>query len=492
MLANKNKIHLLLLVLLFSCTYDKVETLPDTGYPDAVAKILVSKCAVEGCHNSISRSTAGGLDYSTWNSMFDGGRNGTSVIPFSVEYSYLLYTVNTDSARAPVLLPRMPYLSPSLSEEEYQTLVNWIKRGSPDKNGTIKFSDDPNRKKVYICMQGCDKVAVIDAKTKVIMRYINVGADSSAIEAPHQVRVSPDGNYWYVVFVSGKILQKFRTSDDSFVSNLELDNISHLWNTIIFTPDGNTGFVNDLGGRTQIVNLETMTPITFLTHDTPHGGFVTLDGRYLYLTCQNGNFVNKIDLNSAPFYDQEVKISMVPGQPPSTSSSIKPHEMFLTPDGTKYFVSCQGTSEVRVFQTSNDSLLAVIPVGLLPQEFDVSQRHPYIFVSCTEEPISPSRHGSVYVINYNDLSIVGSVYTGFQPHGLAVDDEENIVYVANLNYDSNSPPPHHVTSCGGRNGNLTIIDMNSLQLYKKTLSDGNSFEYKNELLPFPYFVSLRK
>ena len=488
----------LLVILVVCCkkekttTYDKVEILPNTGFPNDVAKIMVSKCAIDGCHNSLSRSSSNGLDFSTWDLMFDGGRNGTSVIPFSVDYSYMLYTVNTDSTRAPVLLPTMPYLRPHLSEEEYQILVNWIANGATDKNGFIKFSDDPNRKKVYICMQGCDKVAVIDAKTKVIMRYITVGVDPTISEAPHQVRVSPDGKYWYVVFVSGTVLQKFRTSDDVLISTLTLDNISHNWNTIIFTPDGNTGFVNALDGRTQIVSLDNMTLKTFLTHDTPHGGFVTHDGRYLYLTCQNGNFVNKVDLNSAPFYDQEVKIGLVPGQPISTSSTVKPHEMFLSPDGTRYFVSCQGTSEVRVFQTSNDSLLATIPVGLLPQEFDVSVTHPYIFVSCTEEPVSSTKHGSIYIINYNDFSIVGSIYTGFQPHGLAVDDGENLVYVANLNYDPNAPPPHHVTTCGGRNGNLTIIDMNTLQLYNKTLADGSTFQYKNELLPFPYFVTLRK
>ena len=402
----------------------------------------------------------------------------------------MLYTVNTDSLRGPVLLPTMPYLRSNLSEEEYQTLVNWISRGAPDKNGFVKFSDDPARKKVYICMQGCDKVGVVDAKTKNIMRYLNVGVNSNIIEAPHQVRVSLDGKYWYVVFYSGSILQKFRTDDDSLISTLILDNISHNWNTLIFTPDGKTGFVNALDGTTQVVDLENMTNGLTLNHVTPHGGFVTPDAHYLYLTCQNGNFVYKIDLTSG-FFD-DTSISLVPGQQPVTSSTVQPHEMQLSPDGTRYFVSCQGTSEVRVFQLDNDSLLAVIPVGTFPQEFGVSITHPYIFVSCTEQVISSSKKGTIYVLNYNDLSVVGTVYSGFQPHGLAVDDEENLVYVANLNYDPNAPVPHHVSACGGRNGNLSIIDMNTLQLYNKTLFDGSTFEYKNELLSFPYFVSIRK
>ena len=282
--------------LVISCTYDKIEPVAVTGYPKAVENILVTKCANEGCHNPQSRSAAAGLDFSTWDLMFDGGRNGTSVIPYSVDYSFMLYTVNTDTNRGPVLLPTMPYLQPHLSTEEYNTLVSWIASGAPDKNGFVKYSDDPDRKKVYVCMQGCDKVAVIDAESKVIMRYINVGVDPASIEGPHQVRVSPDNKYWYVVFYNGFILQKFSAETDELVASVELDNISRPWNTLVITPDGTTGFVNALDGKTQIVNLETMTRDVFHFFDTPHGGVVTPDGNYYYLTCQNGNFVYKIDL----------------------------------------------------------------------------------------------------------------------------------------------------------------------------------------------------
>lgn len=485
-------IILFLGILFFSCRHEKDPVVKNTGYPEEIENIIVTKCATDGCHNSASRHSASGLDFSTWDLMFEGGKNGSSVIPFSVSHSYLLFSTNTDSTRAPVLLPTMPYLQAPLTETEYQTIKNWIANGAPNKNGEIKFSGNPDRRKAYICMQGCDKVAIVDAETKIIMRYLEVGNIPNVIEGPHQIKISPDGQYWYPIFVNGNILQKYRTSDDQLVGTVELDAISHSWNTMIITPDGKKGFVNALDGRTAIVDLESMiNELPLPVHSTPHGGFITADGRYLYLTCQNGNFFYKIDLNSAPFYDEEEKISLVPGVPPSDFGNEKPHEMALSPDGSRYFVTCQGTNEVRVFSSANDSLIDVIPVGTFPQEIAFSENEPYAFITCTEDPVSPGKKGSVYVIHTHHLAILSSLHTGYQPHGIAVDDVEDLVYITNLNFDTNGPIPHHTSECGGRNGNLTIIDMNTLQLYNRKLSDGVFYQFKTELLNFPYFVSIK-
>ncbi len=481
---------LFFLMVSYSCTYDKsADLIPESNYPPEIASIMVNKCATSGCHNNLSRVNAGGLDFSTWDLLFEGGRNGSSAIPFSPQYSYMMYSVNTDSGRGPVLFPTMPFEETPLSTSEYQLLYDWIQNGAPDKNGLLKFTENPSRKKAYICMQGCDVVAVVDAETKIIMKYISVGGNDAVIEAPHMVRVSPDGLYWYAVFYSGDVLQKFRTADDSLVSTLNVG--SGDWNTIIITPDSKKGFLSATNAqRTVAINLETMTIETNISPEFPHGGFITPDGNWLYLTSQSGNFVNKVDLTD-PFYSYSAVV-LQPGETPSTSSRFDPHEMMLTPDGSSYFVSCQKSNEVRVFKTSNDSLLAIIPVGIKPQEFSTSSRHPYIFVTCTEDVLDANRTGTVYILNYINNSIVSSLYTGYQPHGIAVDDDHDCVYVANLNYDQNGPAPHHTSDCGGRNGYLSIIDMTTLQMYRKQLSDGSTFQYKNELLSFPYFVDYKK
>ena len=60
---------------------------------------------------------------------------------------------------------------------------------------------------MYITVSGCNVVAVIDGQSKLVMRYIPVGTypgDNSM----HDVAVSSDGNYAYLSFYAGTLLQK--------------------------------------------------------------------------------------------------------------------------------------------------------------------------------------------------------------------------------------------------------------------------------------------
>src|ERR1043165_7296139 len=132
------KIFLIAVLFYFSsCTKDKYAvTQTDTScYPDNVAKIITTKCAVSGCHNTKSAGNSNGLDYSSWEAMFKGGKNGSSVIPYSTDFIYMLYFCNTDSNLGIALKPTLPYLKEPLSKEEYITLRDWIDKGAPNCNG---------------------------------------------------------------------------------------------------------------------------------------------------------------------------------------------------------------------------------------------------------------------------------------------------------------------------------------------------------------------
>jgi hypothetical protein len=59
--------------------------------------------------------------------------------------------------------------------------------------------------------------------------------------------------------------------------------------------------------------------------------------------------------------------------------------------------------------------------------------------------------------------------------------------VANRNVTSDGPAPHHSNNCGGRNGYVTFIDMNTLTLL--TTDEGEEKEI--EVSVDPYSIATR-
>jgi YVTN family beta-propeller protein len=457
------------------CDDDKPDPKPfdDGCYPPEIAAIIVNKCATSGCHNTISKDAAGGLDLSSWEAMFLGTRNGAVTVPFRSDQSTLMYFINTDTTLGVVQLPTMPFNGTPLSKAEVLTIRNWIDAGAHNCNGQIKFSNSPNRKKFYVANQGCDLVGVHDALTKVVMRYVDVG-NSPAIESPHMIKVSPDGQFWYVVFINGNVIQKYRTSDDTFVAEANIT--QGAWNTFTISQDGTKAWAVDFSstGRVAYIDLVNM-QLGLIYSDpgfftSPHGSAVNPAGNTLLVTQQVGNKIYKWDVTNPMMPDYEEIIIN------TASPTADAHEVAYSPDGSKYFITCQGRDEVRVFDAATDNFITAIPTASFPLEMSFSTSTNYLFVTCENA-------NAVTVINYNTLSFVKNITVGFQPHGIAVDDVKKHVYVANRNTPSSGgPPPHHTSSCGGRNGYLTIIDMNTLNLVPG---------FKMELSVDPYSVTVR-
>ncbi len=489
---NTHSIVLVLLILsgfLAGCTMDKsfpITIAGEDGYPTAISEIMQTQCATSGCHNTTSKAAAAGLSFSTWNELMQGGRNGAVIIPYRSDQSWTLFFINTFNELGISLEPNMPFNKAPLSKEKVLVIRDWIDAGAPDFNGYVKFSDDANRRKVYVTNQGCDMVTVVDAASQLAMRYIDIGI-SATTEAPHMIKVDPQNRYWYVVFTAGTAIQKFDARTDEKVG--ELDVGVGAWNTLVISENGKTGFMVNWEANGSIVrmDLENMQEIQRYAgtgeFSWPHGIAYHEPSEMLYVTAQTGNFVYKIDISDSIFIEKE-EISIEPGKPPIGISSLDPHEVLLSPDGSKYFLTCQKTNDVRVVSTENDSVIAIIPTGDFPQEMAISYTTPYLFVTCMEEACAePKCHGSVAVINYETNTLVKELqYKSFQPHGIAVDDVERLVYVASRNTNPSGPAPHHAASCDGRNGYLQLINLVTLEFVTN---------YKTELSVDPYSIAVR-
>ena len=471
-------------VLIYSCHKDEPAVdLTAGGFPNAVGKIILGKCATSGCHNDLSKEAAAGLSMETWDKLFEGGRGGACIIPYRPDFSTCMYYVNSpDFPKFGISLdPQMPFGRTALTQAEVKILNDWILEGAPNRDGYVKFSDNAFRKKIYITNQGCDVVAVIDESSKLVMRYINVGA-SPLVESPHMVKISPDGMYWYVVCLGGQYIQKYSAINDQFIGQAFIGSGS--WNTFTITGDSKFAWIADWGssnGKILYVNLQNMTLLgTFQgAWGNGHGTLISADSKTLYV---GGNYSNKI-------YKTDVTNPLSPNENDilvSPNVNAHPHDMIYSPDQTKYYVTCEGTDEIRVMSVAMDTVLAIIPMGSHPKEMAVSTTHPYLFVTCEDDTThfpGQGKKGSVAVINYLTDQLISFVDAGtFQPHGIGVDDVQGLIYVASRNIASNGPAPHHTSNCGGRDGYMTIIDINTLQRVPG---------YKPELSVDPYSIAVR-
>lgn len=476
---------LLFFVVLASCTKD-VGKVNYGNYPQDIDEIISSSCAISGCHNDASYKAANDLNLQTWQAMFKGSSNGSPVIPFNSRFSSLCFFINTYPDLGLRNGPTMPLNQSPLAYDEVKRIKDWIDAGAPDVNGNVMWADNPQRKKFYAVNQGCDVVTVFDAESRLPMRIIEVGTKPDA-DTPHQIRVSPDGQFWYVIFVNNNIMQKFRCSDDSFVGNIPLtpfaagtgtqDDLA--WNTFVISKDGRRAYCASLNsnGRLSAVDLESRKLLAYSgLLANPHGVMLNTAQDLVYVGAQENNFITVLD---TAFSDAR-RIYLDGSSSPT--DHIKPHDMVLSPDESRLLITCQESNDVRVLDLGSEQVTDIIPTGVFPQEIIYSRSMHQYYVSCTEDYVSfPRANGVVTRINENGYA-TRSIPCGYQPHGLAVDESKRVMYVTSRNVSVNGPLPHHTSECNGRNGFVNFIDLNTFSV--------QSQQY--ELSVDPYFISARQ
>lgn len=479
-------VYLAIALCLFSCRKD-VGSAERGGYPLAIGKIITENCSVSGCHNSKSFEAASGLNLETWESMFRGSNSGSSVVPFNSRFSPLCYFINTYPDLGSQNTPVMPLNKPSLSYDQVKSIKDWIDGGAPDIKGNVMWADNPQRKKFYAVNQGCDVVTVFDAETQLPMRYIEVGRPGVQ-DVPHQIRVSPDGKYWYVVFVRYNFMQKYNCSDDSFVANIPMSPLAagtgvtdaFDWNTMIITKDSKMAYCVSwtLAGKVAAIDLENHRLVHFLViPNYPHAVALSADEKFVYVGQQQGNYFSKIDTSFSSIVDYSIQN----GLPPNQGSSLDIHDILLSPlNPDELIITCQTSNEVRIFNTSSYTTTAVINVGVYPQEVIYSPVNGQFYVSCTYDSTASS--GSVGVLtrinayNYNDVQ---KIQIGYQPHGMAIDEKKKIMYV--LSRNQGGLVQHHTSQCAGKNGFVNFM----------SLVDHKIQNRKYELSVDPYYIFAR-
>ena len=467
-----------------------------SGYPDSIGAILVRRCA--GCHggsatlpasdhghgsgNPSSYLTGGNrINLARWDSLFYGYRGEVAlVVPGFPEWSHLLWQVNRFADIAPVSPPLMPPPHPDssnlLTREEILRLKAWIAAGAPDRKGRRPYAEmttSPHRK-AFACNSGSDLIAVFDADSYRLIAYIPVGVNPGLIESPHYIQLSPDQRYLYVTLIAGSAIEKYRTDTYEKVGRLEVGpEPAH----IEFSVDGRyaviTHFTDLAPVKLTLIDAQAMVILDELRDPSgliiarPHGLWVTPDFRYAYVTANSGNYIARVEIGAdrRRFVDF-VQIPLGNGMIPQLTNQWGPYQIIAPAESPYYFVSCDASHEVRVFDRESHTLVKVLPVAAAPKLMAYHEGLLYVACLKAEAPaLQEQKRGAVSVIDVRRLQVLTHIYnTGHLPRGIAVDPVKRRLWLSFENTAGIDPPHHYAGGLAGAPAKVYILSLPALQI----------------------------
>ena len=454
-------------IIFQSCEQDFVSTPTATTdqFPDDVYALFNTPytasnitCNTPSCH--ASENSASGLNLQSWNSTLNGSANGTMVVPFNGFWSHMISVINSDTNYAPVTTVTLPEFH-KLDSPKVALIMNWINEGAKNKDGQVAFSNVSNSEKGFITNQAADVVAVIRQNEKQVIRLIPVGGRPSTLDAPHYVKLSPDMKYYYVSLIQEGYVEKYDVTNYALLGRMQAgQSPAH----IEISPDGLYGYVTNFESSgsvttTRKFNTTTM-QVTDIFSETrmkgPHGMALSHDGNTLYVTSEIGEYIFKI--NTSNFYASDttyIKEPIDPSVPPSGNgtSNFRPYQVLLSPDESLLFVSCRGSSEVRVYNSSDLSMVKIISLGSgsFPLLMKFTNDGNYLFV-CNRN------NNTVSIINRATQTVASTITgVGVQPHGVDFSSDGHYAFIAcetQSGFDG-----HHPTVGSKKSGVTRLIEI---------------------------------
>jgi YVTN family beta-propeller protein len=153
-----------------------------------------------------------------------------------------------------------------------------------------------------------------------------------------------------------------------------------------------TCFPNSPGGTTGSINIPCGQTVSIVSDNTftsyPTSVAISADGKTAYAVLDNNDTLTRIDLTAAtPVEGTEIRVGNVP------------HSVIISPDGKTAYVS----NEAGRIATANDF-----------QEY--SNGTPVV----AEYPTGSLARGTVSVVNLATFTVTGSITTGYHPTGMAL------------------------------------------------------------------------
>ena len=448
------------------------ETIEPTAAPVGpfsrdVAPIFKAHCGGASCHGGGQNGFAAGFDLTSYDAIFRGSIYGTAIVSGSAFMSPLVQTINQlDTTISPISSVPMPVARPTLSRTDIETVARWIDAGARNDDGVLPFPEPRPLGKVYFTSQAVDLVGVLDLQTNAIMRYVTVGNAlpfSAPPQAPHNVQIDDQGRYYYVTLIVANKLKKFDALTNTFLGEAAVGTSpAH----VVITQDGSKAYVTNFDqtvGRVYAVRTADMAVTRIITSPplmrATHAARLSHDGQYLYVGSNGSDLLHVIQTSNDSVI---ATIPVAPGVPPIGSFVHKPYQVAVRNDDQYVYCTLNGSGMVSVIRRTGSTfqLDTVLQVGVNPLQCEVTSDGRFLYV-CNRGS------GSVSVINAQTNRVQTTIpFVGQQPHGIDITDNGQIVYVTCENVQA-AVPPHHPTMGSKDPGYIAVISVATNQVIRR-------------------------
>lgn len=384
------------------------------GEWDVVQSILSAKCV--SCHEA--DSAARGLRLDMWESLIRGSDFGEAVIPFDADNSLLVELVTKYRAGShPGELEH-----DVLTEQEVNSIREWIDAGARSSDGSVPFDDDGPR--LYVANQGSASVSIIDMNSNQVVRTVDfqkLGFSMGAM--PHHVAVEPDGSFWYVSLIMENKVLKF-SRDNELVGQADVVRPG----LVSLDPSGPWLYaarsmmsVSPPESMVQIDRRDMSVEVYEVLMPRPHALATTKDGASVYVSSLGMNRVATFDRDSG-----DMMFTDVEGAAPHVFIGFT-----ISPDGSTMVGTSEVSSKAFIFDLTASGgvvLVDTVGVGRAPWHpiYNADGRHVVFGNNWTNQITVldvPARE-VVRVVEGNGLA---------QPHGSAASPDGKFMYISNRN-----------------------------------------------------------
>lgn len=212
----------------------------------------------------------------------------------------------------------------------------------------------PDGSRLYVSNMLSSSVSVIDTSTNMVIANIPVGG------IPEGLVITPDGSKVYVPNGTGYYTSVISTATNTVIATIPTGNYAQ---GVAVNPDGTRVYIgNHLDHNVSVVDTSTNSIIATVAN-VPWPGGIVVDPTGTLVYAAGDRQVTIIDTGTNNVIGA---IPLVPSGPqiPCWGLGIS-----ITPDGSSIYVAQPDQNFVSVFDTSNNSLITTIPVGLNPRAF---------------------------------------------------------------------------------------------------------------------------